>query len=459
MVRPHAADRSRSGSRSRVSRPRLPRTRTFAHSSRAAPQVRPLQEAGAGVDPGCGWAEGAECFVLPRTEDLTRHAQNAGVEVTLAKADATLASNKELSERFGVRGYPTLKMFVGHSADAPRDYAGPREADGIVTYLTKQSGPASVELKSAAEAEALVASEDVLVVGIFPSGAPSETFMATAQRLRDEYTFAHVSSASLLPGGAAADPATTVVVFKSFDDPSVAATTVDVTDADTLSAWIAHTALPLVAKLDKEPKNRAAMRRVFEFKAPKGLVFAKYDGAVELQLSAALTAGAKAHPELKFVVGDATDNDGALQFFGFTAEDLPAAVIHDTTDGAGDKKYARAKLVLGELDGWLQDFKAGKLSPTIKSEPLPTPNDGPVTILVAKNFADIVVPSKTILLEFYAPWCAPASPRSPARAPPRSRAAPQVWPLQDPGPDLRQGWRALCGQRKRGHRKDGRYRQ
>jgi len=326
------------------------------------------------------------------------------VEVTLAKADATLASNKELSERFGVRGYPTLKMFVGHSAEAPRDYAGPREADGIVTYLTKQSGPASVELKSAAEAEALVASEDVLVVGIFPSGAPSETFMATAQRLRDEYTFAHVSSASLLPGGAAADPATTVVVFKSFDDPSVAATTVDVTDADTLSAWIAHTALPLVAKLDKEPKNRAAMRRVFEFKAPKVLVFAKYDGAVELQLSAALGAAAKAHPELKFVVGDATDNDGALQFFGFTQEDLPAAVIHDTTDGAGDKKYARAKVVLGELDVWLQDFKAGKLSPTIKSEPLPTPNDGPVTILVAKNFADIVVPSKTILLEFYAPW-------------------------------------------------------
>ena len=35
-------------------------------------------------------------------------------------------------------------------------HKGPREADGIVSYLKKHSGPASVEIKSADDATTLV---------------------------------------------------------------------------------------------------------------------------------------------------------------------------------------------------------------------------------------------------------------------------------------------------------------
>jgi len=46
------------------------------------------------------------------------------------------------------------------------------------------------------------------------------------------------------------------------------------------------------------------------------------------------------------------------------------------------------------------------LQPTIKSEEIPEPNDQPVTILVAKNFDEIVNDAtKDVLVEFYAPWC------------------------------------------------------
>lgn len=54
----------------------------------------------------------------------------------------------------------------------------------------------------------------------------------------------------------------------------------------------------------------------------------------------------------------------------------------------------------------MDDFVAGKLEPSIKSEPVPKSQDGPVTIVVAKNYKEIVLDDKKdVLLEFYAPWC------------------------------------------------------
>ena len=41
----------------------------------------------------------------------------------------------------------------------------------------------------------------------------------------------------------------------------------------------------------------------------------------------------------------------------------------------------------------------------VKSEEAPVPNDGPVTVLTAKNFDEIVVLGKNVMIEFYAPWC------------------------------------------------------
>jgi len=55
---------------------------------------------------------------------------------------------------------------------------------------------------------------------------------------------------------------------------------------------------------------------------------------------------------------------------------------------------------------WVTKFIAGDIKPTIKSEPIPTSNDGPVKILVADNFNEIVNDAtKDVLVEFYAPWC------------------------------------------------------
>lgn len=55
---------------------------------------------------------------------------------------------------------------------------------------------------------------------------------------------------------------------------------------------------------------------------------------------------------------------------------------------------------------YVQDFKDKKLTPHLKSEEIPEPNDGGVTILVGKNFDKIVKDeTKDVLVKYYAPWC------------------------------------------------------
>jgi len=55
---------------------------------------------------------------------------------------------------------------------------------------------------------------------------------------------------------------------------------------------------------------------------------------------------------------------------------------------------------------FVDDWQAGKLKPTLKSEEIPTTQEGDVVVLVGKNFNDIVMdPTKDVLVEFYAPWC------------------------------------------------------
>lgn len=50
-------------------------------------------------------------------------------------------------------------------------------------------------------------------------------------------------------------------------------------------------------------------------------------------------------------------------------------------------------------------MQAGKLEKAVKSEEPPTDNSGPVKVVTAKTFDDIVFSGNDVLIEFYAPWC------------------------------------------------------
>lgn len=91
--------------------------------------------------------------------------------IALAKVDANEDSNKELASEYDVKGFPTLKIFRNGGKHI-QEYKGPREAEGIVEYLKKQSGPASVEIKSADDATTFVGDDKVVIVSLCPDSCP-----------------------------------------------------------------------------------------------------------------------------------------------------------------------------------------------------------------------------------------------------------------------------------------------
>ena len=85
-------------------------------------------------------------------------------------------------------------------------------------------------------------------------------------------------------------------------------------------------------------------------------------------------------------------------------DSFPSFAIQETVK---NEKYPfEGKITEKKIAAFVKDFVDGKISPSIKSEPVPDKQEGPVTVIVANNYKDIVMDdSKDVLVEFYAPWC------------------------------------------------------
>ena len=104
----------------------------------------------------------------------------------MAKVDAD--AHGDLAQRFGVSGYPTIKVFRD---GLPEDYDGSREADGIVEYLKRTSLFKLVELKAVADLQQppfASAKRALVFVGRQPVAASAayKTFRAAAFALSSD---------------------------------------------------------------------------------------------------------------------------------------------------------------------------------------------------------------------------------------------------------------------------------
>jgi protein disulfide-isomerase A6 len=76
--------------------------------------------------PWCGHCK----KLAPEWEKAAARLATDGVK--LGAIDATVHTN--LAQKYGIKGFPTIKVFGAGPKGAPADYNGPREADGIVEF-------------------------------------------------------------------------------------------------------------------------------------------------------------------------------------------------------------------------------------------------------------------------------------------------------------------------------------
>ncbi|XP_015674084.2 protein disulfide-isomerase A3 [Protobothrops mucrosquamatus] len=328
--------------------------------------------------------------------------------VPLAKVDCT--ANSETCNKYGVSGYPTLKIF--RNGEESGSYDGPRTADGIVSHLKKQAGPASVPLSPEAF-EKFITEKDAAVVGFFRElfGDPHSEYMKAASNLRDHYRFGHVSDEALVkkyePDGEG------IVLFRpqhlanKFEDSSVRYTEEKITTGK-IKKFLQENIFGLCPHMTEDNKELiqgkdllVAYYDIDYEKNPKGSNY--WRNRVMKVARSFLDAGHK----LNFAVASRKTFGHELTEFGLdgSTNDIPLVAIR-TVKGekfAMQEEFSRDGTA---LERFLQDYFDGKLKRYLKSEPIPDNNDGPVKVVVAENFDEIVnAESKDVLIEFYAPWC------------------------------------------------------
>ncbi|GER37736.1 protein disulfide-isomerase [Striga asiatica] len=322
--------------------------------------------------------------------------------VVLAKVDASDEQNKIIANEFEVRGYPTLKI-LRNGGSVIQDYKGPRDADGIVTYLRKESGPASFKIKSSEDVSSIIDENKILVVGVFPefSGEKFENFTSLAERLRADYEFGHTLDAKLLPRGDSSVAVPIVRLLKPFDELFVDFQEFDV---DALVKFVEETSIPTVTFFNKDPKNHPFVIKYFNSANAKAMLFLNFTSE---QFDAYKTkyhevAELYKGKNLSFLIGDIEASQGAFQYFGLKDEQVPLIVIQ-TNDG---EKYLKPNVEPDQIASWVKDFKDGNVQAYKKSESIPEVNNDPVKVVVADNLQDVVFNSgKDVLLMFHAPWC------------------------------------------------------
>ncbi|XP_018571513.1 protein disulfide-isomerase [Anoplophora glabripennis] len=345
--------------------------------------------------PWCG-----HCKALaPEYAKAAKQLAEQNSSIKLAKVDAT--EEQELAEQHGVRGYPTLKFFKNGN---PIDYNGGRQADDIVAWLLKKTGPPAKEIASIDDAKEFIEANNVAVIGFFKdqSTDAAKAFLSVASGI-DDIPFG-ITSEDSVNSQYEAQP-DSIILFKKFDEEKVVYDG-EAVDAD-IKKFIQTNALPLIVEF-----NHDTAQKIFggEIKSHLLLFLSRGDKESFEKISQAARSVAKPFREqVLFVTIDADEDDHQriLEFFGMQGKEVPAARLIKLEEDMAKYKPPTDDLSAESIQQFVQDFLDGKLKQHLLSQDLPEDWDKEhVKVLVASNFDSVALDSgKDVLVEFYAPWC------------------------------------------------------
>jgi len=326
-----------------------------------------------------------------------------GINVQIGKVNADEDQNEPLAERYGIRGFPTLKVFRNGKES---DYQGERTAESIVSYMRKQSLPAVSELHSVSEVEAFVAKERVVVVGFFNSkdGGDYFTFTNTANRLRDKRflfgaIFNNAEVAQHFKAVGYNSKVSSAILFKQFDERRNEFSG----DWEQFNTFVNTHSTPLIDEIG--PEN---YRTYIETGIPLGYLFVdlSVEGQKDQYIELIRDSVKESKGKVNWVFIDFAKYAKHGERIGLSGKVVPSIAIDLATQNKHWAFPESETITKDSFAQWISKFLKDELDPTVKSEDEPADNTGPVKKLVAKNFEKVVLSNtKDVLVEFYAPWC------------------------------------------------------
>jgi len=317
--------------------------------------------------------------------------------VTLASVDVT--EEKDLGERFEIKGFPTLKFFKKDGSAS--EYGGGRTEPEIVNWLKKKTGPAAKAIDSVEAAEEAANAAEVFVLGIFAdaNAAEKDVYMGVAFD-NEEVPFGVSSSAEVAAHYKVTAPAT--IVLKKFDE--LRGDFTGSYEKEELKKFVAVQSVPSIMYFDQK-----AAQLIFGGETPCVMLLRDIETESGKAADAALKAAASAlKGRVLISYSGLTESleKRLLGFIGVAESEAPAIRLVKPGSKAVLKYSLEGAITQESIEKLVADFEAGNLKPVMKSEEVPEQKAGEVTVLVGKNFDDLVLNSdKDVLVEFYAPWC------------------------------------------------------
>lgn len=263
--------------------------------------------------------------------------------------------------------------------------------------MTKQALPAVSDVTKDTLEEFKTADKVVLVAYFAADDkASNETFTSVANGLRDNFLFGATNDAALAKAEGVEQPG--LVLYKSFDDGKDVFT--EKFDADNIKEFAKVASTPLIGEVGPETYSGYMAAGI-----PLAYIFAetpeeREEFAKELKPLALKHKGA-----INFATIDAKAFGQHAGNLNLKVGTWPAFAIQRTDKNEKYPYDQDNKITEKDIGTFVEDFLAGKVEPSIKSEPIPE-TQGPVNVVVAKNYKELVIDNdKDVLLEFYAPWC------------------------------------------------------
>ncbi|KAI0018332.1 protein disulfide isomerase [Xylariomycetidae sp. FL0641] len=315
-------------------------------------------------------------------------------DIKLAKVDCTEES--ELCQSFGVEGYPTLKIFRGKENVSP--YTGARKAPAITSYMIKQSLPAVSLLTPETLEDFKTADEVVLVAYVDASDKTSnETYTKLAEKLRDSYPFGATNDAAMAEAEGVKAPA--IVLYKQFDEGK--ATFTDKFDEDAIKSFAKTASTRLMGEVGPETYSGYMSAGI-----PLAYIFAETADERKELGDALKPVAEKFRGKINFATIDSKSYGAHAGNLNLPTDKFPSFAIQDTSKNQKFPFDVEKEITAESIQSFVDDFVAGKIEPSLKSEAVPETQEGPVTVVVGKSYEEIVLDdSKDVLIEFYAPWC------------------------------------------------------
>lgn len=321
--------------------------------------------------------------------------------VALAKIDCTVET--KICGKYGVSGYPTLKIFK--NGEFAEDYNGPREAGGIVSTMRSKAGPSYRVLESLADYEKFLGHSDHSIIGYFDSDSHSlkQDLIKTADQLSEKFRFAYTTAKEVLDKVGHTNK---IVIHQPSRLQSKFEEAVSIIEGtgERIKNFIHEKIHGLVGH--RTPSN-------FEgFGKPTVVVYYNVDyvrdtkgtNYIRNRILKVAKKLADENVKVRFAISNAEEFRHELTEFGI--DDVKKDGKYVLARGPSNEKYRMSgEFTYEALEDFARKLVKNELEPYLKSQPIPQQNED-VKVVVGKNFDEIVNDkTKDVLIEFYAPWC------------------------------------------------------